>query len=185
MLAQFLKRHSLRQVLVLFVEEYLGWLLRNLPGYEGMKLRSLLYRCTFKQLGKHSLIYQNVYLTHTYNISAGSHFAVNVGTHIDGRGRITIGDYVLVGPHVFIGSSNHAVIPDPHTPRVFKGHIPKPVIIGSNVWIGAGSVIIPGVTIGDNAIVAAGSVVRSDVEPTAIVSGNPAAVAKTHKGEKN
>lgn len=54
----------------------------------------------------------------------------------------------------------------------------KDIIVGNNVWICAGSIIIGGVTIGDNSIVAAGSVVTKDVTPATMVGGNPAKVIK-------
>ena len=52
------------------------------------------------------------------------------------------------------------------------------VVIGNNVWVGAGATILKGVTIGDNAVVAAGSIVTSDVPPDTVVAGNPAKVVK-------
>jgi maltose O-acetyltransferase len=54
----------------------------------------------------------------------------------------------------------------------------KEVKIGSNVWIGGNSVILPGVTIGDGVTVGAGSVVTKDVEPYVVVAGNPARVIR-------
>ena len=50
----------------------------------------------------------------------------------------------------------------------------RPVVIGANVWIGGGAVILPGVTIGDDAVIGAGSVVARDVAAGVIVVGNPA-----------
>ena len=58
------------------------------------------------------------------------------------------------------------------------GHINEPVKIGSNVWIGANSVICPGVTIGNNAIIAAGSIVTKDIPQAVLVSGNPAIIKR-------
>lgn len=71
---------------------------------------------------------------------------------------------------------------DPHGPknklsRLYPPLI-APVIIGDNCWIGANSIILPGVTIGDCSVVAAGSVVTKDVPPGVLVAGNPAVVKK-------
>ena len=57
--------------------------------------------------------------------------------------------------------------------------IPKRVNIGKNVWIGSGSIILPGVTIGDNSIIGAGSVVTKNIAENSIAVGNPAKVIKT------
>jgi acetyltransferase-like isoleucine patch superfamily enzyme len=179
MLMYFIRRHSLRQVWVLFLEEYLGALLRCIPGYEGMFLRWLFCKMTFKRIGKKALIWPSAYITHGYNIVAGDYLAINRGCHIDGRGGITIGNYVLIGPNVFIGSSNHVVSPKDNAPRLLLGHNPEPVHIGNNVWIGANAVICPGVSIGDQSVVGAGSVVTKDVPGSVVVAGSPAHIIKT------
>ena len=89
---------------------------------------------------------------------------------IDG-GNIIIGDDLLLGPNVQILTINHAL---DAKKRRLKESYASDVVIGSNVWIGAGSIILPGVTIEDNAVVAAGSVVTRCVPHGALVLGNPA-----------
>lgn len=182
MILQFLKRHGPRQIAVLFIEEYLGTFLRYIPGYEGMLLRRALMRITFRRIGSDALIWPSVFITHGYNIEAGVCLAVNWGTHIDGRGGITIGNHVLIGPNSFVGSSNHHVRSSPANPRIFMGHKPKPVVIGSNVWISANVAICPGAVIGDDCVIGAGAVVRGVVPPGSIVTG-PAATVIGHFGE--
>lgn len=179
MLKNFLKRYTLSQRLALLLEEYLGFIVRYIPSYEGMLIRRLFYKITFKKIGKYSLIWPNVYITHCFNIMAGNYLCINWGTHIDGRGGIEIGDYVLIGPNVFIGSSNHFISSENNTPRVFLGHKNESVKIGSNVWIGANVVICPGVTIGNNSIIGAGSVVIRDVPESVIAVGNPATIKRS------
>ena len=92
-------------------------------------------------------------------------------------GGIDIGDNVQIGPHVTIVTDNHDL--DDHS--ILRC---KPVIIGENVWIGAETKIMPGVTIGENAVIAGGSVVTKDVPAGAIAGGNPAKVIKYLKEEK-
>lgn len=78
-------------------------------------------------------------------------------------------------------STNH-IIPQGRA-RIFEsGHRKEPVSIGSDVWIGASSTILAGVTIGDGAVIAAGSVVTKDVEPYSIVAGVPARQIKRRDG---
>jgi len=178
MLSAFLKRYTFRQKACLFLEEYIGFFVRYLPGYEGILMRRVLCRLTFKVFPRGALIWPNVYITHGFNISAGKLLAVNFGSHIDGRGGIHIGDHVLIGPNVFIGSSNHVISPDINTPRITLGHVMKPVTIGNNVWIGANSVICPGVRIGDNSVIAAGSIVIKDIPESVLAAGNPAGVLR-------
>lgn len=178
-LKQYIARYSLKGLFVVLVEEYFGFLLRNFPGYEGFMLRHLLYRLTFKKLGKEPTIHTNVRINHSYEIRAGNYISINWGTLIDGRGGIEIGDYALIGPNVYIGSTNHVIEPTPGVPRALQGHTAQPVKIGTNTWIGANSMVCPGVTIGDNSIVAAGSVVTKDVPESVLVAGNPAIVKRS------
>lgn len=82
-------------------------------------------------------------------------------------GPVETGDGVSTGPHVMILGPRHPVLA--------KETIQKQkTIIGNNVWISSGSIILFGVTIGDNAIISAGSVVTKDVPEGAFVGGNPA-----------
>ena len=87
------------------------------------------------------------------------------------RGGITIDDGAMIAANVQLISNNH----DLHDRQLL---ICKPVLIGKNVWVGAGATILPGVTVGDNAVVAAGAVVTKDVAPNTIVGGNPAKFIK-------
>ena len=136
-LKKYLARYRFRDILTVLVEEYGGFFLRNFPGYEGILLRHLLYRCTFKSLGRGSTIHTNVRINHSYKITAGQYLNINWGTLIDGRGGIEIGDYALIGPGVYIGSTNHIVNPTRGEPRALQNHTDRPVRIGSNTWIGA------------------------------------------------
>jgi len=88
-------------------------------------------------------------------------------------GGITIEDDVLVGPKVSLITENH-----PTDPSDRKTLTLKPILIKRNAWIGAGAIILPGVTIGENAIVAAGAVVSKDVADNTIVGGIPAKYLK-------
>ena len=82
-------------------------------------------------------------------------------------GGIELGDNVQIGPHVTIVTDNH----DLDNWYVLKC---KSVVIGNNVWIGAGVNIMPGVHIGDNAVIAGGAAVTKDVLANTVVGGNPA-----------
>ncbi|WP_165759897.1 acyltransferase [Falsiruegeria litorea] len=94
------------------------------------------------------------------------------GCYIQGIGKITIGDYTQIGPNVTMISANHA-------PHDLREHIPSHVNIGAYCWLGAGSVILPGVTLGDFTIVGAGAIVTSSVpDGYSVLAGNPARVLK-------
>ena len=86
-------------------------------------------------------------------------------------GTITIEDNALVAAYVKLISNNH----DPYDRAVLTC---KPVVLKKNCWIGAGAVILPGVTVGENSIVGAGSVVTKDVPANTVVAGNPAKFIK-------
>jgi maltose O-acetyltransferase len=155
------------------IEEYLGWLTRSLPGMLGASIRFLIYKLLLKHICGFLLIYPGVYITHTYGIAIGKTVSINTGAILDGRGGITIGDYVMIGPNVCITSSNH-IYKDKTIPTMFLGHVKKPVKIEDEVWIGANATILGDVTIGKGAVVGAGAVVVKDVPENSIVGGVPA-----------
>ena len=89
--------------------------------------------------------------------------------------HIYIGDYTMLGPNVTIATAGHPILPELRE----KGlQYNMPVHIGRNCWIGAGAIIMPGITIGDNVVVGAGSVVTKDIPENSVAVGNPCKVIR-------
>ena len=169
---RFRRRYS-GHLFHIWIEEYIGWLTRNLPSMEGMFVRYVLYKLVFKKIKSLARIYSGVYFTHTYGIEVGHRFSVNSGSILDGRGGIRIGDDVMIGPHTAIYSSAHN-FSQPNRPMTSLDHIMASVVIKDDVWIGAHVCIPGGVTIGQGSVIAAGAVVTKDVVDDATVVGVPA-----------
>ncbi len=116
------------------------------------------------------------------HVKLGSWTFVNYGATFLDANMITLGDFVAVAPNVQFITDTHPVRPEERImpPREgdtlpFRvGGYALPITVGNYAWIGAGAIILPGVTIGDGAVVGAGSVVTKDVAPRMIVAGNPA-----------
>ena len=90
-------------------------------------------------------------------------------------GEIFIGDYTMIGPNVTLATPNHPLAPELRE----KGYqYNLPIRIGKNVWIGAGVVVVPGVTIGDNTVIGAGSVVTRDIPAGVLAFGVPCRVQR-------
>jgi maltose O-acetyltransferase len=172
-LRRFLGTLSPGQAARVWLEQWLGGLVRPIPSFVGFGLRYLLYRCLFARLDGFCFVYPGAYLTHTYGIRAGRNLHVNGGAFFDGRGGLTLGENVLVGPNTVLLSSQHHWS-DPSLPIVLQGHRLAPTTIGDDVWIGANVVVTPGVTIATGTVIGAGSVVTADTAPYAIVAGVPA-----------
>jgi len=89
--------------------------------------------------------------------------------------HIYVGDYTMFGPNVTVATAGHPILPELRQ----KGlQYNAPVHIGKNCWIGAGVVIVPGVTIGDNVVIGAGSVVTKDLPDNVVAVGNPCRVLR-------
>jgi maltose O-acetyltransferase len=108
-----------------------------------------------------------------YNISLGANVFINFNCVILDVAPVAIGADTRIGPAVQIYAADHPRDPATRRSGAESG---RPVTIGSNVWIGGGAIILPGVVIGDDAIVGAGSVVTRDVPAGATVAGNPARI---------
>jgi acetyltransferase-like isoleucine patch superfamily enzyme len=96
----------------------------------------------------------------------------SIGNYIQADNGIIFGSNIRFGPNVVIVSANHDL--DDYDKHVKT----SPIKVGSNVWIGANSVILPGVTIGDNVVIGAGSIVKDDIPDNSIAAGNPCRVIK-------
>jgi maltose O-acetyltransferase len=105
------------------------------------------------------------------NIHIGPGTFINTDTRFAARGTIRIGRDVAIGPRVCIETVDHGLV---HVPGNGRGSIAKPVTIGDRVWLGAGVIVAPGVTIGHDSVIAAGAVVVRDVEPWSLCGGVPA-----------
>jgi acetyltransferase-like isoleucine patch superfamily enzyme len=103
--------------------------------------------------------------------------AVFISQHCTVSGSVHIGRDTLIAGYVTIIDANH-VIERADIPVRLQGGVKRPIRIGQDVWIGASSVILPGVTIGDHAVVGANSTVTRDVPAWAIVAGSPARVLR-------
>ena len=90
-------------------------------------------------------------------------------------GEIFIGDNVMFAPNVTLATGTHPIHPGL---RSKKAQYNLPIYIGDNVWIGAGSIILPGVRIGDNTVIGAGSVVTKDIPSNVVAVGNPCRVLR-------
>ena len=88
---------------------------------------------------------------------------------------IFVGDSVMFGPNVTVATAGHPIDP---ALRLKVGQFNIPVHIGNNVWIGANSVILPGITIGDNSVIGAGSIVTKDIPENVVAVGNPCRVLR-------
>ena len=89
--------------------------------------------------------------------------------------EITVGDYCMFGPNVTVATAGHPVDPSLRE-QAYQYNLP--IHIGNNVWIGAGAILLPGVTVGDNTVIGAGSVVTKDVPANVVAVGNPCRVLR-------
>lgn len=89
--------------------------------------------------------------------------------------HIYVGDCTLFGPNVVVATAGHPIDPELRE-KTYQYNFP--VRIGKNCWIGAGAVIVPGVTIGDNVVIGAGSVVTKDIPSNVVAVGNPCRVLR-------
>lgn len=89
--------------------------------------------------------------------------------------HIYVGDKVMFGPNVVVATAAHPIAPQL---REMALQYNKPVHIGNNCWIGAGVLIMPGVTIGDNTVIGAGSVVTKDIPANVVAVGNPCKILR-------
>lgn len=140
-----------------------NWLHRAAQRYEAASLLSRTSRHGDVRLRMPLVIYE------PERLELGDQVDIGEFTHIRANGGLRVGNRVLIAAHVTITTREHPV----ELPR-WSVTTDAPITIEDDVWIGAGAVVLPGVTIGRGAVVAAGAVVTASVEPYTVVGGVPA-----------
>lgn len=148
------------------------WLARyNASLADGPPCWLALLRERLGSVGDGALIRPPFHCDYGWNIHLGAGAFVNFGCVILDVAQVHIGERAQIGPNVQLLAADH---PRDAATRDAGLEYGRPVRIGRNAWIGAGALILPGVSVGDDAIVGAGSVVTRDVPAGATVVGNPA-----------
>lgn len=109
------------------------------------------------------------------HVHFGNHVYANFGLTLVDDTHIYVGDNTMFGPHVTVATAGHPIDP---TLRAKEYQYNMPIHIGKNCWIGAGALILPGVTIGDNTVIGAGSVVTKDIPSSVVAVGTPCRVMR-------
>ena len=110
-----------------------------------------------------------------HHVHFGRMVYANYGLTMVDDTHIYVGDCTMFGPNVVVATAGHPILPELREQQ-YQYNIP--VRIGRNCWIGAGAIILPGVTIGDNVVVGAGSVVTRDLPDSVVAVGNPCRVLR-------
>ena len=138
--------------------------------------RNQLLKQMFAEIG------ENCYIEPPFHANFGGkhiHFGKNIYANFNltmvDDGHIYVGDYTMFAPSVIVATAGHPILPELRE-TVYQYNMP--VHIGKNCWIGAGAIILPGVTIGDQVVVGAGSVVTKDLPSNVVAVGNPCQVVR-------
>ena len=110
-----------------------------------------------------------------YHVHFGNHVYANFNLTLVDDTHIYVGDHTMIGPNVTIATAGHPLLPEL---REKNYQYNMPVHIGRNCWIGAGAIILPGVTIGDHTVVGAGNIVTKDLPSSIVAVGNPCHVLR-------
>ena len=153
--------------------EFVARMVFSMPRYAWCnRIKKCLLVLMGAKIGSRPIFYPGVWIAPGRNLIVGDDVDFALDVLLTTSGGIRIGDRVLIGYRAQILSSNHVI--EGRSPISKAGHVRKAVHVEQDVWIGASSIILPGVTIGEGAVIAAGSVVTKDVPAFAIVGGVPA-----------
>jgi maltose O-acetyltransferase len=151
-----------------------------IPRYVGSRLRRRVLNLFGISIGRGTIVMGTPHMYGSGNIRGrlhiGEYAVINVDCFFDLNAPIKIGSHAALGHEVMIMTSSHLIGSADHRAGPLYT---SPVIIRDGAWIGARSIILPGVTVGEGSIVGAGAIVTKDVPPSTLVGGVPARVIRT------
>jgi len=140
------------------------------------EVRERILNEVFAQVGNNVWIEPPFYANWGCHMHVGDDVYANYGLTVVDDADIIIGDRVMIGPQVVIATAGHPVHP---ALRAQALQYNLPVTVEADVWIGAGAILLPGVTIGHGSVIGAGSVVTKDIPADSVAVGNPCRVLRT------
>ena len=141
-----------------------------------MEKRTSLLKEMFAEVGEGTYIEPPLHSNWAgKNCHLGKEVYANFNLTLVDDTHIYIGDNTMLGPNVVIATAGHPILP---ALREIGYQYNSPVKIGKNCWLGAGVIVLPGVTIGDNSVIGAGSVVTKDIPEGVLAVGNPCRVVR-------
>jgi galactoside O-acetyltransferase len=141
-----------------------------------MDMRETMLKELFAEVGENCYVESPFYANWGgHHVHLGKNVYINIGAVMVDDTHIYIGDNTMLAPNVVIATAAHPI--DPELRRQALQYN-LPVHIGKNCWLGAGVIVMPGVTIGDNTVIGAGSVVTKDIPANVVAVGNPCRVMR-------
>lgn len=148
-----------------------------------IKQQQALLARLLKRVGRNSWVEANFHCDYGVHIEIGDEVFINMNcTFVDGN-RIVLGDRVYLSPNVQLMTTRHPLQPEARTVLVDGRRKcvqrAAPIVLGNDVWVGAGAVLLGGVEVGDNSVIGAGSVVTRSIPPGVLAAGNPCRIIRS------
>jgi len=137
--------------------------------------RKAMIKDLLGKTGEDFTIHSPFWCDYGYNIEIGENFFANHNCVFLDGGKIIFGDNVFIAPHCGFYTAGHPIDYERRNAHLEYSH---PIIVGDNVWFGGGCHVMPGVTIGSNVVIGAGSVVTKDIPDNVVAVGNPCKVVR-------
>ncbi len=161
-----------------------------LSDYEDTEKREAILRELLGGIGENVEIDTPFHCDHGNNIFIGNNVIIGINCTFVDNAEIRIGNRVLIASNVQFYTSSHPVLPQERLAPDWKEKgttffrtYARPIEIKDNVWIGGGSILLPGVTVGENSVIGAGSVVNRSIPANCVAVGNPCRVIRTLEEE--
>ena len=162
-----------------------------LSDYEDTEKREAILRELLGGIGENVEIDTPFHCDHGNNIFIGNNVIIGINCTFVDNAEIRIGNRVLIASNVQFYTSSHPVLPKERLVPDWKEKgttffrtYARPIEIKDNVWIGGGSIILPGVTVGENSVIGAGSIVTRPIPANCVAVGNPCRVIRTFEEEE-